>query len=213
MLTLKPGFVWHCIPSASWAELDLTVWIGELLIRNDHNDDDDVVPELSATLYRHSPPPSPLVVATAALKAWVTSLKRRAVGSFCKAAFQSSTILSVTLIASADFLDFFESFWPSSSTLSSSLASYKQRNMCGKCLLTGSVLKEKHLAKQASEVAPLKYPQETTTPTQTNTLAVCHVATTTETHDANIPCQYSVFSTQEAVKCPQNRPYITLFNY
>lgn len=29
----------------------------------------EVVPELSATLYRHWPPPSPLVVATAALKA------------------------------------------------------------------------------------------------------------------------------------------------
>lgn len=82
----------------------------------------DIPPELSATLYLHWAPPSPLVVATAALKAWVTSLKTRSVGSFFMAAFQSSTILSVTLIVSDPFLDFFEAFWPSSSS-SSSLAS------------------------------------------------------------------------------------------
>lgn len=86
----------------------------------------EILPELSATLYLHWLPPSPLVVATAALKAWVTSLKTRSVGSFFMAAFQSSTILSVTLIVSDPFLHFFEAFWPSlssSSSSSSSLAS------------------------------------------------------------------------------------------
>lgn len=83
----------------------------------------DILPELSATLYLHWLPPSPLVVATAALKAWVTSLKTRSVGSFFMAAFQSSTILSVTLMASAPFLDFFEVGWSSASSSSSSLAS------------------------------------------------------------------------------------------
>lgn len=81
----------------------------------------EILPELSATLYLHWLPPSPLVVATAALKAWVTSLKSRSVGSFFMAALQSSTIFSVTLIVSDPFLDFFEAFWSSSS--SSSLAS------------------------------------------------------------------------------------------
>lgn len=90
-----------------------------------------VVPELSDTLYRHRLTPSPLVVATAALKAWVISLKRRGVGSFLMAAFHSSIILSVTLIASATFLDFFEAFGPfsSSSSLSLQLASYIQNTL------------------------------------------------------------------------------------
>lgn len=92
------------------------------------------IPELSATLYRHRLAPSPLVVATAALKAWVTSLKRRGVGSFLIAAFHSSIILSVTLIASLPFLDFFDSFGPlsSSSSLSLQLASYMQNTLVWK---------------------------------------------------------------------------------
>lgn len=91
-----------------------------------------ILPELSATLYRHWPPPSPLVVATAALKAWVTSLNRRGVGSFFMAAFQSSIILSVTLIVSVVFWDFAVAFWPSSSpsSLSLKLASYSTCKTC-----------------------------------------------------------------------------------
>lgn len=97
-----------------------------------------VIPELSATLYRHRPPPSPLVVATAALKAWVTSLKRRGVGSFFMATFQSSIILSVTLTVSTAFLDFFKAFWLSSSasSLSLLLASYMRNRLVWKFVST-----------------------------------------------------------------------------